>query len=244
MSGFVLRKNSSYIVCIDRVSYFSAIAKTILAISMQTWTLSSSQENIQPTYECFLLSIYSRQVSLWADIPLHKCAPEKNKHPPNRHAFLDDIMSQSEVTTLACNTNLWNLPIAVTCYFYSKPGRNLPCLKVLIKIFPGREGVLPDVDAWHEVDWVAELREGHVQLVHGGQVFAGFSVTFVAGSFLRVDQFSFFAFLFVHCLNGGKYFVCKIVIQWGSEYRKFKICKHPKWDFYKSGFQMAFWSSD
>ena len=47
-----------------------------------------------------------------------------------------------------------------------------------------------------------------MQLVHGGQVFARFSVTFVAGSFLRVDQFAFFTFLLVDCLNEGKYLFC------------------------------------
>ena len=35
---------------IEIVSYFYPIAKTILAINKQTWTLLSSQENIQPTY--------------------------------------------------------------------------------------------------------------------------------------------------------------------------------------------------
>ena len=37
---------------------------------------------------------------LTTDIPLHKCAPGKNACLPNWRAFLDDVMSQSELTTL------------------------------------------------------------------------------------------------------------------------------------------------
>ena len=37
---------------------------------------------------------------LGANILLHKCAPGKNTHPDFRRAFLNDVMIQSELTTV------------------------------------------------------------------------------------------------------------------------------------------------
>ena len=72
---------------------------------------------------------------------------------------------------------------------------------MLIEILSGGERVFPDVDAGHEVDGVAKLGEGHVELVHCGQVFAGFSVTLDSRSFLRINEFPLFAFLLVYHLK-------------------------------------------
>ena len=36
---------------------------------------------------------------LTPNIPLPKCAPGKNACPPNKYAFLNDVMSRSELTT-------------------------------------------------------------------------------------------------------------------------------------------------
>jgi hypothetical protein len=75
---------------------------------------------------------------------------------------------------------------------------------MLIEILSGRKRVFPDVDAGHEVDGVAELGKGHVKLVHGGQVFAGFPVTLDSRSFLRINEFPLFALFLVHHLKKKK----------------------------------------
>ena len=51
-----------------------------------------------------LVSIHVTQISL------HASAPRKNAHPPNRHVFLDDTMSQSELTTIVTKIcyNRWS----------------------------------------------------------------------------------------------------------------------------------------
>ena len=76
---------------------------------------------------------------------------------------------------------------------------------MLIEILSWREGVLPDIDARHEVYGVAELGEGHVQLVHGRQVFPSFPVTFDSRSFLRINDLPLFTFLLVDNLKQLKH---------------------------------------
>jgi hypothetical protein len=73
---------------------------------------------------------------------------------------------------------------------------------MLVQILSGREGVLPHVDARHEVDGVAELGESHVQLVHGRQVLPRLPVALISGPLLRINQFPFLPLLLVHGLAG------------------------------------------
>ena len=71
---------------------------------------------------------------------------------------------------------------------------------MLIEVLSGGEGVLPHVDAGHEVDGVAELGESHVKLVHGGQVLSGLAVALVARPLLGIDQLAFVPLLLVDSL--------------------------------------------
>ena len=52
------------------------------------------------THILLIVFIWDMCRSYTTDIPLHKCAPGKNAHLQNKCTFLDDVMSQIELTKL------------------------------------------------------------------------------------------------------------------------------------------------
>ena len=89
------------------------------------------------------VGVYLRQLSTCTVhnyLPLHKCAPEQNTRLPNRSAFLNGVMSESELTTIALSVKhihfkmllsghnkVWGLNITnafLRPYAYSCPEQN------------------------------------------------------------------------------------------------------------------------